>query len=199
MKWLCIGDSITEKNFRTKLNYHDYVATAMNLTVINDGLSGTGFLRDFEGNPAYPKRLNRYNPAPEIITVFGSFNDLEEESTYKENMVGILTITMESYFQTLIEMYPLSFIGVISPTPWAKYHGPNYYVNCLKKAAENYNLPYLDLYNGTSLRPWIQESNKKFFSCPESPDGDGTHPNEEGHRLMAQPIEAFLRAHLPHI
>ena len=50
MTWLCIGDSITEKNYRTTLNYHDYVAEELGFDVINAGLSGTGFLQDFEGN-----------------------------------------------------------------------------------------------------------------------------------------------------
>ena len=43
MTWLCVGDSITEKNFRTALNYHDYVAEEFGFDVINEGLSGTGF------------------------------------------------------------------------------------------------------------------------------------------------------------
>lgn len=196
MRWLCIGDSITEKNFRTKANYHDYVAEVLNLTVINEGLSGTGFLRDFEGNQSYPKRLHQCNPAPEIITVFGSFNDLATEPIYGKKMREILFSTMKDYFANLITMYPLSFIGVISPTPWAEYHGQNYYVDCLNKAAKEFNLPYLDLYCKTSLRPWIKVNNEKYFSCAEAPHGDGIHPNEEGHKLMAKPIQEFLESHM---
>lgn len=41
LKWAVIGDSITEKNFRTNLNYHDYVAQAAgNMTIYNYGVSG---------------------------------------------------------------------------------------------------------------------------------------------------------------
>ena len=71
MEWLCIGDSITERNFRTSLNYHDYVAPRLGLEVLNEGFSGTGFLRDFEGNVNYLKRLRMIEPKPGIVTVMG--------------------------------------------------------------------------------------------------------------------------------
>ena len=60
MTWLCVGDSITEKNYRTTLNYHDYVAEELGFDVINEGLSGTGFLQDFEGNVSYLKRQKKF-------------------------------------------------------------------------------------------------------------------------------------------
>lgn len=191
MIWLCVGDSITEKNFRTSLNYHDYIGRELKLDVINEGLSGTGFLRDFEGNPSYLKRLKKYTPSPDIITIMGSLNDLDGDAGKRE-----LYEAMLEYFKRITEYYPSSFIAVIAPPPRATIHGKHWYVDILRKAAEVHSLPFLDIYNETVLRPWIDESNKKYFSCLEAPQGDGVHPNEEGHLILSRRIKSFLKEYV---
>lgn len=191
MTWLCIGDSITEKNFRTALNYHDYISEELKLDVINEGLSGTGFLRDFEGNPSYLKRIRKYSPSPDIITIMGSLNDLDGDSSESE-----LYAAMLQYIQMTIEYYPCSFIAVITPPPRALIHGKHWYIEKLKQAAKEFSLPCLDIYSETVIRPWINDSNKKYFSCNIAPEGDGVHPNELGHLILARRIRTFLETYV---
>lgn len=196
MTWLCVGDSITEKNFRTALNYHDYVAEELGFDVINEGLSGTGFLQDFEGNVSYLKRQKKYSPSPDIITIMGSLNDLFFLDDPRAQIEMSLRRAMAEYIEKTIEYYPLSFIALLSPPPRSYINGPCWYVDALEETARHYSLPFLNIYSGTALRPWIEENNREYFSCPACPEGDGTHPNEKGHLIMAKRISAFLREYI---
>ena len=196
MTWLCIGDSITEKNYRTTLNYHDYVAEELGFDVINEGLSGTGFLQGYEGNASYLQRLKKYEPSPDIITIMGSLNDLFYIDDPRAQIEMSLRRAMAEYIEKTIEYYPLSFIAFISPPPRSYINGPCWYVDALEETARHYSLPFLNIYSGTALRPWIEENNREYFSCPACPEGDGTHPNEKGHLIMAKRISAFLREYI---
>ena len=142
MTWLCVGDSITEKNFRTALNYHDYVAEELGFDVINEGLSGTGFLQDFEGNVSYLQRQKKYEPSPDIITIMGSLNDLFFLDDPRAQIEMSLRRAMGEYIEKTIEYYPLSFIALISPPPRSYINGPCWYVDALEETARRYSLTH---------------------------------------------------------
>ena len=67
------------------------------------------------------------------------------------------------------------------------------YVNNKKKAceecgfiSEEYALPVLDLFAFGGIQPKYEEQRVRF--CP-----DGLHPNDEGHKIIARKLIAFLK------
>lgn len=75
-KWAVVGDSLTEHNSRALKNYHDFVAEKTGITVLNYGSSGTGYAKDKNTNSAFFQRINTIPTDVDIITIFGSGNDL---------------------------------------------------------------------------------------------------------------------------
>ena len=69
-----------------------------------------------------------------------------------------------------------------------------HFVSKLIEICKKRSIPCLDLYHTSNLRPWITEVNKKIFSCGDSPNGDGLHPNHIGHRdYIAPKVKEFVK------
>ena len=60
-------------------------------------------------------------------------------------------------------------------------------IGIIRQVAEYYSLPVLDLYAGSGLQPKVPVIQARYVP-------DGLHPNDEGHRLLAHQIAAFLTA-----
>ena len=60
------------------------------------------------------------------------------------------------------------------------------YVEIIREVAEYYSLPVLDLYANSGIQPKLSVVRERL--CP-----DGIHPNDAGHRIVAEKILAFLR------
>lgn len=90
-------------------------------------------------------------------------------------------------FRGLIEKYPEAALVVMTPIHRDNEDERNAatglflseYVTLLRSAAEKYSIPILDLYAQGGIVPAVPASKERF--CP-----DGLHPNDEGHRLIAQ-------------
>lgn len=205
-KWVAIGDSITERNFRTNLNYHDYIAQENDkLTVFNYGISGSGF-------------FNRHDVASkitqtdvDIITIFLGTNDWGNQVTANRKQLGVFgdtgTTTISGCINTmllgLINKFPLIPIALITPLPRATNYGLNapdndYGYNIkdlcdlLKQYAEHYSLPIFDLYSQSNLYPWQDASNRYYFTAPSNTEPDGLHPNDNGHKVIAGKLSPFI-------
>lgn len=198
-RWLTIGDSITEKNFRATKNYHDYIKEWLGCEVINVAASGTGYIHEFQGVKGWLDRLPTFPSESEVdfITVMGALNDRhhpvgEFGSTDTTELYGAL----KAFYDGMIEKYPNTPIGVITSTPrdysWGKNGEFTPHVNAVIDMAEHYSLPLLDLYRCSGLRPWNPINNKEYFSCSSSPTGDGVHPNDKGQLVMAHKIYDFI-------
>ncbi|MBO1529661.1 SGNH/GDSL hydrolase family protein [Psychrobacter sp. F1192] len=207
-KWAAIGDSITEHNFRANKNYHDYIADDINsLAVINYGISGTGY-------------FDRYNIADTItqtdfdyLTVFWGTNDWgNQKSTNQKLLGGFLdtgTTTISGCINTalmgLITRFYDKKIAVITPLPritnWGDNAANNAYgytlkqlVDLIKRYCNHYSIPCLDLYHESNLPVWIPAANTEYFTAPNNSDPDGLHPNDAGHKIIANKIKAFLES-----
>lgn len=202
-KWLTIGDSITEKNFRATKNYHDYIKEWLECEVVNVAVSGTGYIHEFNGVKGWLDRLPTFPDENEVdfITVMGALNDRhhpigEFGSEDKTELYGALKL----FYEGMIEKYPNTPIGIITSTPreysWGKNGEFTPHVDAVIEMAQHYSLPVLDLYRFSGLRPWNTTNNKEYFSCQSSPDGDGVHPNEKGQLLMAYKIYEFINQYL---
>lgn len=197
-KWACVGDSLTEKNLRTTKNYHDYVAEATGIEVVNMGRSGTGYARTQDEGYAFYQRISSVPTDADVVTIFGSGNDLgaglalgDPADTGTTTLCGCINTTIDN----LIALMPTVSLGIVSPTPWVGSAPSNpacgmaLYSKALKTICEYRSIPFLDLYHCSNLRPWTEEGRN---ACYTKDDGNGVHPDETGHALIAPRFRAFL-------
>lgn len=209
---LFIGDSITEKNYRTAKNYHDYLAEWFGFKNINKGVSGTGYMdNETFGLGWYNKLLNGFYPSTGVdgIVIMGAINDrYHSVGTYGDSTATTLFGTLKLMYEELITRYPNIPILIITSTPrrysygdsgndgtLANYHG---HVDAVIQMAKEYSFPCFDLYRNSGLRPWNTVNNTEYFTADGtgvetgSRDADGVHPNSKGHKIMAQKLFEFI-------
>lgn len=199
-----IGDSITEVNFRSSKNYHQFIAERTGLSVVNLGISGTG----------YVDRLNAVESIteqPDFISVFLGTNDYSGVTGSKTlgNVTDTDAPTVASHIYTLLtnlmNKFPNTPIVTITPlpriesNPMNENQGKNGYklvelVEIIKSISKRLAIPCLDLYHNSHLRVWYDEVNQHFFSYQEG-QADGLHPNVHGHEYISYPIQSFLEQH----
>lgn len=207
--WLAMGDSLTERNMRAWKNYHDYVADATGITVINAGVSGAGYKNGISSEINFASRILNYADTDfDVVTVFGSGNDIvatlgTETDTGTDTIGGLVNLFLDN----LYSIKPFVKVGVISPCPWQNYTPDvdnNYmmqYSELLQKIAKRRGIPFLDLYYSSGLHPDKSNFRAEFYS-DDGPGGvgsiDGIHPNSKGHEILASHVLAFLKTMLLH-
>lgn len=199
-----IGDSITEVNFRTSKNYHQFIAERTGLNVINLGVSGTGYVDRINA-------VDSITEQPDFISVFLGTNDYSGVTGSK--LLGDVTDTdaptvashIYALLNNLINKFPNTPVLTIIPlpriesNPYDENKGENGYSlyelsKVIKGVSKRLGVPCLDLYHCSHLRPWIDEVNQHFFSYQEG-QADGLHPNYRGHEYISYPIQSFLEQH----
>jgi lysophospholipase L1-like esterase len=199
VKWTCIGDSLTEHNSRTLKNYHDYIAENTGIEVVNMGVSGSGYKRKDDENKAFYQRVANVPTDSNVVTIFGSGNDMGSginlgniTDTGTDTLCGCINRTIDN----LIDIMPTVQLGIITPTPWVGY--PPSTDNAMKKYSEAIidicrirSIPCLDLYHCSNLRPWTEEGRN---ACYTRDEGNGVHPDETGHKIIASRFKAFLES-----
>lgn len=196
-KWVCMGDSLTEANARTDKNYHDYIAEETGITVVNMGRSGSGYKRTEDEGYAFYQRISDVPVDADVVTIFGSGNDLTFSDTLgaatdtgTDTICGCINTTIDNLYAVM----PLARLGIISPTPWVNNQPSDNgtmcaYSDALKMICELRGIPFLDLFHCSGLRP----NDATFRGLAYSKDdGNGVHPDEAGHALIAPRIKAFL-------
>ena len=208
-KWVCVGDSLTERNERTDLNYHDYIAAELGLTVYNMGVSGSGYKNEEDVNCAFYQRVANVPTDADIVTIMGSSND----GGYMDTALGTTTDTgtdtlcgcINTTIDTLITMFTnagkVLRLGIITmpPTRLSKTTPEKYdaYNNAIIEICKNKGVPCLDLYRCSNLHPETEEYRQLAFSRDvESSAGGlaGVHPDETGHLIISSPIRQFVES-----
>ena len=198
--WAAVGDSLTEKNIRTSKSYHDYISEETGISVVNMGVGGTGYKNGYSKENAFYQRVSTVSTDVDVVTIFGSFNDLSTTlaaeignptDTGTDTLCGCINTTIDNLYAA----FPLARLGVITPTPWV-YNRPDnteskagQYVDAISSICRLRGIPYLDLFRCSGLRPWEESFRNLAYS---KDGGDGTHPDETGHALIAPRIKAFL-------
>lgn len=196
-KWACVGDSLTADNQYTTKHYFDYVADATDIQPINMGDSGTGYARQREGNRAFYQRILSIDTSADVVTIFGSFNDLGAGislGTYTDTGTDTIAGCINQTITNLQSVMPTAVLGIVAPTPWQSTQptpssAGDLYVDMLRAICEHRSIPFLDLYRESNLRPWDADFRQLCYS---NDGGNGTHPNELGHKLIAPRFKAFL-------
>lgn len=143
----------------------------------------------------------------DVITIFGSGNDAgaglpigEPTDRGEESLCGFINKAIDE----VQRLFPLVPFGIITPTPWNGGE-PNdtnatWFINYSKAIQDICALrgvPCLDLYHCSNLHP----SNEEFRRLAYSRDADGvdgnpngTHPDENGHKIIAPRFKSFLES-----
>ncbi|HFU3841870.1 TPA: SGNH/GDSL hydrolase family protein [Streptococcus suis] len=200
-KWVFLGDSLTERNARATKFYHDYIIDELGIIGLNMGVSGSGYKRSESENRAFYQRIVNVPVDVDVLTIFGSFNDLGVSNLMLGNwndsgtttIAGCINTTLDTFF----DQHPTTPVGLISPTPWNDINLSDpqtqqaKYVSLLEQIANNRGLPFLNLYKESGLRPWDTNFRQLMYSRD---DGNGVHPDENGHKLIYPKIREFLKS-----
>lgn len=198
-KWCCVGDSLTEVNSRTTKHYFDYISERTEINIVNLGASGRGYKNPSSvDNKTFLDVMSEVPLDSDVVTIFGSGNDLTHGYTLgSPTDTGTTTICgcINSTIDALITRFPTVQLGIVAPTPWANYppstadNSMEQYVEALQTICANRSIPFLDLYHCSNLRPWTAEGRS---ACYSKDDGNGVHPDENGHKLIAPRFSGFL-------
>lgn len=198
-RWCAIGDSITEKNFRANINYHDYIRSAVgDMTVDNKGISGSGFYNR-------TAVADTITTAPDVITVFLGTNDwggVGAAGTMQLGAfgdVGTATVAgcIDALLTGLLAKFPAVPIGIATPIPRSGCWGIPGTANSrgytlrqlsdlIRQYAQHYSMPLIDLYAESNLPVWTAAGNDYYFKAPGQPAPDGLHPNDAGQAVLAR-------------
>lgn len=197
-KWACVGDSITAVNSMTSIHYHDYIHEETGITVVNMGIAGTGYKRHEASNRAYYQRVLNVPLDSDVITLFGSVNDVQNYETFgnvtdttTDTVCGCINVALDNIFSIL----PAAPVGIIAPVPgWVSdqptlFDRMEEYVDKMRQICEKRCVPFLDLFHSSNLRPWVAACREATFSKDR---GGGIHPDETGHKLIAGRVRVFL-------
>ena len=219
-KWACVGDSITEANAYTTKHYFDFIAEETGIATVNMGVGGSGYRKyssNLAGNKAFYQRILNVPTDTDVVTIFGSGNDLRLSSTdtsYTVNMgevtdTGTDTICgcINKTFDNLFSICPTVQVGVITSIPWMDYvpsdvsgeNLMNEYNEKLIEICKRRSIPYLDLYHCSNLRPWDKNFKALAYTKDDvvnlnTGETRGVHPDETGHKIIAPRIRAFLES-----
>lgn len=206
--WVCVGDSLTERNNHSAKFYHDFIKEWLGFDVINMGVSGTGYkTRDDVASPttegAFYQRVAQIPSDADVVTVFGSFNDVTQghtlgtpSDTGTTTICGCINATIEAIYA----INPAMKLGIIAPCPWKEMNPSNAdavaYVEALETICKNNSIPFLDLFHESGLRPWIKAVRDELYNQDAQTNDDfhGTHPNSKGHELLASKIKVFIQS-----
>ncbi|NQL61452.1 hypothetical protein HO446_01810 [Streptococcus suis] len=200
-RWVYLGDSLTEKNSRSIKFYHEYIIEELGFDGTNMGVSGSGYKRRESENLAFYQRIVNVPGDVDVLTIFGSFNDLGVDNlslgnwndSGTETIAGCINTALDTFFKA----HPTTPIGLISPTPWNDINLSDpqtqqaKYVELLETIAKNRGIPFLNLFRESGLRPWDTNFRQLMYSRD---DGNGVHPDENGHKLIYPKIREFLKS-----
>ena len=200
-KVLFLGDSITEGKGASSPEtcYVSVFGKISGAEVKNYGIGGTRIAAQADdGGQAFSVRYQEMDDDAALVVIFGGTNDFGHGTApvgspcdqTPDTYCGALNVL----FRGLIEKYPEAALVVMTPVHRDNEDEKNTatglflseYVALLRSAAEKYSIPVLDLYAQGGIVPAVPASKARF--CP-----DGLHPNDEGHRLIARKLCAFLQ------
>lgn len=204
-----LGDSITEGHGTSGQDkrFTSIIADEYGAVCRNYGIGGTRIARQkkLSQNERHDKdfmsRVEDMESDADLIVVFGGTNDFGHGDAAigtpfdrgEYTFYGALHVL----YTSLINKYPESKIVILTPIHRTTEDQIHYdgegnvagnlksYVDIIKEVAEFYSLPVLDLYAAGGLQPRVPVIKEKYVP-------DGLHPNDAGHRILAEKIVRFI-------
>ena len=204
-----MGDSITE-GYNSTVKYTDIIASTLSATCNNYGIGGSTVANG--QNPMYSRVLQMEEDA-DLCVVFGGTNDFANydrilgEQFIVSNGKRTLNLDTNTFYGGLNQLctnlysrFPYSSLVLCTPINRKSFAGQetdmqangnglylDEYVEAIKKVAEYFSIPCLDLYSTANLYPYDAANIEKYYSA-----SDQLHPNAEGHRHIANVMLSFL-------
>ncbi len=195
-----LGDSITEGVGASceSTRYTDVFVKETEVGIMrNYGISATRIANQQKVEKdidelSFCQRFDQMDDDADIVVVFGGTNDYEHGDapfgTFEDRTPETFCGACHYLMKGLIEKYPDKIIVFMAPLhrEFEFEDRPlKEYVDMIKKTAEYYSIPVLDLFATAGIYPAL-EIHKKTY-CP-----DGLHPNDAGHKRIAMRLKAFL-------
>ena len=207
-KVIFLGDSITEGVGASceAARYTCVLKEKAGLREIrNYGISGTRLARQqqpkeetmYWDTNAFTERYQSMEDEADIVVVFGGTNDYGHGDapfgTEEDRTIDTYCGAVHCLMRGLIEKYPAAAIVFMTPLhrqndlvgSAANQRPLKDYVEVIRKTAEQYAIPVLDLFAASGIQPDIEAQRERF--CP-----DGLHPNDAGNLRIAERLQAFL-------
>jgi len=198
-----LGDSITEGVGATEeTRFTALLSDRYGMLCHNYGISGTRIARQKRPSEYSHHDLDFCMRAPEmendadVVVVFGGTNDFGHGDApfgeFSDRTVDTFCGALHVLYQILLEKYPASLILICTPLhrsteliPRWDGHVLEDFVQMIRKTAQYYSLPVLDLYAISGIQPTVPCIMERYMP-------DGLHPNEEGHKVLAELIGTCL-------
>lgn len=174
VKWVAVGDSLTDPSINATHKYHAVISESVELGSLKVlGVGGTGYWRDNENNKCFYQRMTGNIPSDtNVITIFGSANDWRWKSG--RIAIGSVDDTLEAgtyagYVDKAIkvakEQAPSAKI-IICGTPYFTSNvNSNYWRQATemnKQKAEKYGLPFYDMFASNAKGKPIDERYSQY-------------------------------------
>ena len=189
---VCHGDSLTaagELDHRSI--WPSLVESRLKINVINNGIGGdttAGLLSRF-----YPEVVQH---RPDAVLIMGGTNDLWWDLDINLILANIFAMTCQAEHHGIVPLVGLPIPMFVEKACEQDFAAPEggydrctekmtALVRALARSAKQNDITCLDFYH-----PFCEKSGKtagKYFL------DDGLHPNEDGHRLMAEKTIAMLK------
>lgn len=205
-----LGDSITFGVGASNPSkcYVNLIAARTGAVCRNYGISGTRIARqkvsredgcdlDFCG------RIEEMDPDADVIVIFGGTNDYGHGDAPIGNFFDRTPDTfygaLHYLYSQLLTKYPKAQFLILTPLHrgYEDWQGPNMpvwdppkilktYVDCIRRVAEYYSLPVLDLYATSGIQPAVPILKEMYMP-------DWLHPNDAGHDIIARKVINALK------
>lgn len=178
-------------------------------TVRGYGISGTRIARQHncqwdQDNQHYVARVDTMDADADVVVIFGGTNDWghgdapigRPEDREDTTFYG----AMHALCRKLIERYPTAVIVFMTPLHRVGDDRPQYndvgmrldvtleeYSRIITEVANYYALPVMDARHISGMQPEIESNRARYMP-------DGLHPNDAGHLLLADRLQAFLES-----
>ena len=205
---LFLGDSITEGYGASDISnrFTNLIAEQTGANCVNYGVSGTRIAYQHAFNPEKSEDYDFYMRAQKMqadadcIVVFGGTNDYDHGDAPFGSFTDRTPMTFYGGLHTLYTYLTEKYLGVpvVILTPLHRENEDNgnvtrtyaykplkEYVNAIREVAKYYSFPVLDLFATSNLQPNIPPVKEAFIP-------DGLHPNDAGHKILANKIIKFL-------
>jgi len=202
-KAVFLGDSITEGVGVSDISkgYVNLVKEILGLSeTYNRGISGTRFAvqtapsEEASFDKDFISRVAELPTDVDLVVVFGGTNDYGHGDAPFGDFTDRTGYTFcgacHVLFESLVNKYFDKKIMIMTPLhrQFEEENGKflKDYVDMIKKVAEFYSIPVLDMYAASGIQPQLEVIRNAF--CP-----DGLHPNDEGNKIIAEKIVNFVK------
>ena len=193
--WCAIGDSITRGAGNNERSYVEIISDLTGIRGTNKGISGSGYYNGNGGTQQFYNRLVNDFKQYDLYTIMGSVNDGNAPlGNYDDVGTDTLAGCINKTINAILTQNPSAKIGIISMLPInsrnATIEGLFRDITDLQmKIAKYWSIPYLNLFDGSNLRPWDGFFNQTYYY-----NADGCHPNEKGYMFFLNKIIEFLKS-----